>query len=43
MAVKAWVDDQYENGRVTVISNDELIVVTDCALAELGMKLEKKQ
>ena len=43
MAVKAWVDDQYENGRVTVISNDELFVVTDCALAELGMKLEKKQ
>ena len=43
MAVKAWVDDQYENGRVTVISNDELFTVTDCALAELRMKLEKKQ
>ncbi|MDO4804151.1 MAG: 2-isopropylmalate synthase, partial [Lachnospiraceae bacterium] len=42
LAVKAWVDDQYEHGRVTVISNEELFVVTDLAIAELGVELEKK-
>ena len=42
MAVKAWVDDQYENGRVTVISNNEMYTVCDLAMAELGKRLERK-
>ena len=42
MAVKAWVDDQYENGRVTVISNNEMYTVCDLAMAELGKRLDRR-
>ena len=41
--IKAWVDEQYENGRVTVIANDELFGVTDTALSQLGMSLKMKK
>ena len=41
--IKAWVDEQYENGRVTVIANDELFGVTDIALKQLGLCLKMKK
>ena len=41
--IKAWVDEQYENGRVTVIANDELFGVTDIALRQLGLCLKMKK
>lgn len=34
--IKAWVDEQYENGRTTVIRNDELKKVTLEHIAELN-------
>lgn len=37
--VKVWVDEQYENGRVTVITDDELISIIKRSEEELGMKL----
>ena len=37
--VKAWVDNEYENGRVTVIADQELTEVVDRALEELGREL----
>ena len=41
--IKAWVDEQYANGRVTVITNDELFGVTDTALRQLGLSLKMKK
>ena len=41
--IKAWVDAQYENGRVTVIANEELLDVCRDAMGELGMHLEPKE
>ena len=41
--IKAWVDTQYENGRVTVIANEELLDVCRDAMGELGMHLEPKE
>ncbi|MCR5295504.1 MAG: 2-isopropylmalate synthase [Lachnospiraceae bacterium] len=35
--VKDWVDAQYEEGRVTVITNDELFEQTEIAKKELGL------
>ena len=37
--VKAWVDQEYEDGRVTVITDDELIEVIQKAQEELGVKV----
>ncbi len=37
--VKEWVDEEYENGRVTVITDDELILVIREACLELGREL----
>lgn len=36
LPIKAWVDEQYENGRTTVIRNDELKKVTLEHIAELN-------
>lgn len=41
--IKAWVDTQYENGRVTVIANEELFDVCRDAMGELDMHLEPKE
>ena len=38
--VKAWVDKQYEEGRVTVLTDDELLAVIDECCSRLGVKLE---
>lgn len=35
--VKDWVDSEYENGRITVITDEELVDVLDNAKEELGM------
>lgn len=37
--VKEWVDAQYEDGRITVITDDELLKVIDSACEELGITL----
>ncbi|MDO5291668.1 MAG: 2-isopropylmalate synthase [bacterium] len=37
--VKVWVDEQYEDGRVTVITDDELLKVIDSTCEELGITL----
>ena len=37
--VKVWVDKQYEEGRVTVLTDNELVVeITDCC-KKLGIVL----
>ncbi len=41
--IKAWVDTQYENGRVTVITNEELYDVCRDAMNELGLHFEQKE
>ena len=35
--IKEWVDAQYDAGRVTVITNDELFEETEAAKKELGL------
>ena len=37
--VKEWVDRQYDEGRVTVITDDELLHVIDATCEELGITL----
>ncbi|WP_026507275.1 2-isopropylmalate synthase [Butyrivibrio sp. MC2013] len=37
--IKEWVDKQYADGRVTVITDDELITEINSVTAELGMTL----
>ena len=37
--VKAWVDEQYEHGRVTVITDDELIQIIHESEEEIGVKV----
>lgn len=37
--VKAWVDEEYESGRVTVITDDELIQVIHQSEEDLGVKI----
>ena len=37
--VKEWVDKEYEDGRVTVISDDELLEVIEKSCQELGVKI----
>ena len=41
--VKAWVDQQYEDGRVTVMADDELEQVIDQVCAKLEIKLGKQE
>ena len=38
-AVKAWVDEEYESGRVTVLTDEELLGVIDSACKKLGIHL----
>ena len=37
--IKAWVDEQYEEGRVTVLSDPELEVVVADTCSRLGITL----
>lgn len=37
--IKEWVDKEYEEGRVTVITDDELIEIIQATEQELGMKI----
>ncbi len=37
--VKAWVDEEYEGGRVTVLTDEELLRVIDDACQKLGVTL----
>lgn len=37
--VKEWVDKEYESGRVTVLTDEELLGVIDEACKELGIRL----
>ena len=39
--IKAWVDEQYESGRVTVISDKELMYVTNSTLEKHGITDKK--
>ena len=35
--VKEWVDEEYDNGRITVITDDEMICVINRAKKELNI------
>lgn len=37
--VKEWVDAEYDTGRVTVITDDEILIVIDRAKEELGVNI----
>lgn len=37
--VKAWIDEEYESGRVTVLTDEELLKVIDESSAKLGINL----
>ena len=37
--VKAWVDEEYESGRVTVLTDEELLKVINDACGKLGIAL----
>lgn len=37
--VHVWVDNEYDNGRVTVITDEELLKVIDIACKDLGIEL----
>ncbi len=37
--VKEWVDEEYESGRVTVLTDEELLKVIDKSCEELGIRL----
>ena len=37
--VKRWVDEEYEGGRVTVLTDEELLKVIDSACRKLGISL----
>lgn len=39
--VKTWVDAEYESGRVTVLTDDELLAVIDEGCKLLGISLVK--
>ncbi len=39
--VKEWVDEEYQGGRVTVLTDDELLAVIDKNCKKLGLTLEK--
>ncbi|MCI9227672.1 MAG: hypothetical protein HFG86_06550 [Dorea sp.] len=38
--VKAWVDRQYEEGRVTVLTDEELLEVVEESQKRLGYRLQ---
>lgn len=39
LALKTWVDKEYEEGRVTVLTDDELVAKIDSVCSELHIKL----
>jgi isopropylmalate/homocitrate/citramalate synthase len=39
--IKVWVDEEYEGGRVTVITDDELIGIISEAEQELGVRIKE--
>lgn len=39
MMIKAWVDNQYDEGRVTVLTDDELLTVINATCEQLGITL----
>ena len=39
--MKAWVDQQYDEGRVTVMSRGELEALTDETCERLGISIHK--
>jgi hypothetical protein len=39
--IKTWVDAEYESGRVTVLTDDELLSVIDEGCKLLGITLKK--
>lgn len=39
--VKKWVDDQYDDGRVTVIADNELVEIINKTCEELGITINK--
>ena len=41
--VKAWVDGEYESGRVTVLTDEELLKVIDDACGKLGIALVQQE
>ena len=41
--VKAWVDAQYEEGRVTVLTDEELITVIEETCSRLGIILGEQK
>ena len=41
--VKDWVDEEYAGGRVTVLTDEELIKVIDDACGKLGISLNGGQ
>ena len=41
--VKKWVDAEYAGGRVTVLTDEELVRVSDAACAKLGISLTGEQ
>ncbi len=41
--VKEWVDAEYETGRVTVITDEELIAIIEKSCGELGIELRKAE
>lgn len=40
--VKAWVDHEYESGRVTVLTDEELLVVIEDACEKTGVQLSQE-
>ncbi len=38
-AVKQWVDEEYAGGRVTVLTDDELVAVIEKNCEEMGISL----
>ena len=37
--VKSWVDSEYESGRVTVLTDEELLAVIEDSCRKLGIEL----
>ena len=38
--VKAWVDEEYADGRVTVVTDEEMLEVIESAIRENGIHAE---
>ena len=36
--IKGWVDREYENGRITVLTDDEILNAIDIACNRLGIE-----